>query len=150
MSHIQSQEGNTAIIAVIVVALLAVGAYLLITGTGESQPAQPNEEPPDAPATTGPAATNTEPTGSIPPGEELPIRQTFDNKVVYTTDVGLDTEAFKSDCRERGGEFNECGSVCAPDAEMCIEVCAYTCDEIGTSTAETATTTEPATTTGDN
>jgi hypothetical protein len=58
---------------------------------------------------------------------KVEIMNQYDSKIVYTTDVGTDAEPFAKDCRERGGEFSECGSVCEPGAEMCTQQCAYTC-----------------------
>lgn len=58
---------------------------------------------------------------------DIEMMEQYENKIVYTTDVGQDAEPFVNDCRDRGGEFSECGSVCAPDAEVCTEQCAYTC-----------------------
>ncbi|MEX0672927.1 MAG: hypothetical protein WDZ82_01750 [Candidatus Paceibacterota bacterium] len=60
----------------------------------------------------------------------IPIQDEFSDKVVYTIDLGVDTQPLIEDCSERGGEFSECGSVCEPEAEMCASVCAYTCDGI--------------------
>jgi len=59
------------------------------------------------------------------------IQGEFENKVVYTINAGADRGALELDCKIRGGTFNNCGSVCGPDAESCIAVCAYTCENIG-------------------
>jgi hypothetical protein len=73
---------------------------------------------------------------SLERGEEeggeagVPVQEAFPTKIVYTTEVEADTAALEADCRERGGTFNECGSICAPDAGICAEVCAYTCENI--------------------
>lgn len=69
------------------------------------------------------------------------IENDFGSKVVYITDLGgIDINALRADCRERKGQFNECGSVCATDTEECTQACAYTCENIpvenGTTTAE--------------
>lgn len=58
------------------------------------------------------------------------IENNFGNKVVYTTSAAESPEAYQKDCAERGGTFHECGSPCATDAEICIKVCAYTCENI--------------------
>ena len=58
----------------------------------------------------------------------IPIEQEFSGKIVYTTDMGFDKKALANDCAKRGGQFNECGSVCETKEEMCIDVCAYTCE----------------------
>lgn len=66
----------------------------------------------------------------VAPGEivGVPIENEFDSKTVYTTDMNFDKKILLNDCAMRGGSFNECGSVCEAQAEMCIEVCAYTCE----------------------
>jgi hypothetical protein len=52
---------------------------------------------------------------------DVPVQEAFPTKIVYTTEVEADTAALEADCRERGGTFNECGSICAPDVgeELC-------------------------------
>lgn len=52
----------------------------------------------------------------------------YPQKKVYTTDAGADQAPFIADCESLGGTFNTCGSPCAPDAEFCTAVCAYTCE----------------------
>lgn len=54
----------------------------------------------------------------------------FGSKIVYTTSMSEDIELLKADCASRGGKFKPCGLSCAPDAEICIKVCAYTCEDI--------------------
>ena len=76
------------------------------------------------------------------PGDELPIEERFDSKIVYTTDTSLDSGPFAADCEARGGTFNDCGTICEPDADFCAEVCAYTCDLTGEEVEESATSTE--------
>lgn len=62
-------------------------------------------------------------------GPTVSIVAEFENKVVYGTDQSsLDQAALKKDCDARGGTFNACGSVCGPEAEACIQVCAFTCE----------------------
>jgi len=55
------------------------------------------------------------------------ISNEYPTKIIYTNDLSQ-AEAMKADCLKRSGTFNTCGSPCAPEAEVCIEVCAYTCD----------------------
>lgn len=62
------------------------------------------------------------------PESGIEIQNVYENKIVYTTDMQQDAEKYRADCESRGGEFNSCGSSCPSDAEMCIQVCAYTCD----------------------
>ena len=61
-------------------------------------------------------------------GTRIPFQAEFPTKIVYTTDQSVDVNALRADCRERRGTFNECGTVCAPDAETCAAVCAFTCN----------------------
>src|SRR3990167_9701777 len=58
------------------------------------------------------------------PGTRIPFQAEFPTKIVYATDQSADLNALRADCRERKGTFNECGTVCAPDAETCVAVCA--------------------------
>lgn len=37
-------------------------------------------------------------------------------------------EEYRADCSDRGGEFNECGSACGPEAETCFAVCSMICE----------------------
>ncbi len=60
--------------------------------------------------------------------EEIPIEIEYPNKIVYTTQTNVDPKALKEDCQERQGSFNECGSICRPEAEACLSKCAYTCN----------------------
>ncbi len=57
-----------------------------------------------------------------------PIQSEFFDKIVYTTDMSFSEEPFIKHCSAIGGEFNSCGSTCESDAEICISVCAYTCN----------------------
>lgn len=56
------------------------------------------------------------------------IKASYRNKVVYGSNPDLSVEDLRDDCEARGGSFNECGSACGPEADACIEVCAYTCE----------------------
>lgn len=86
------------------------------------------------------------------------VRDEYATKVVYADRDDLDIAALRADCRERGGTFNECGTPCPPEAEVCAEVCAYTCELAGDGAEETgvrlqspqanATVTSPLTVTG--
>lgn len=58
----------------------------------------------------------------------VPFNAQYPEKKVYTTDLSVDTAPLIEDCDGLGGTFNTCGSPCAPDAEACMAVCAYTCD----------------------
>lgn len=60
--------------------------------------------------------------------EGVLIKEEFENKIIYGFDQTSDVNALRLHCSARGGEFNECGSPCAPDAEACIAVCALTCE----------------------
>ena len=59
---------------------------------------------------------------------DVPTEAVHESKVVYTTDLSVDTEPLRNDCRERGGRFETCGNACAPDAAACASVCALVCD----------------------
>ena len=59
--------------------------------------------------------------------ERAPVQAEFENKIVYDASQLKSVEIARSDCSLRGGEFDECGSPCAPEAEVCIEICALTC-----------------------
>lgn len=59
--------------------------------------------------------------------ENVPIADNSANKIVYTANRSFNEEVLKNDCRERGGEFNSCGSLCEEGGE-CVPVCAYTCE----------------------
>ncbi len=57
------------------------------------------------------------------------VENIFKNKVVYGTGLDdQDPKPYKENCEARGGTFNACGSPCDPEAGICEEVCAYTCD----------------------
>lgn len=71
-------------------------------------------------------------------GRQVPVQAEFDAKIVYTTDQEADVEALRQDCAERGGEFNPCGTICAPEADICASVCAYTCEFDGKNNNGTA------------
>lgn len=58
---------------------------------------------------------------------EVSMEAVYPQKIVYTTKIPAPKEDFIGDCSMRGGVFNSCGNGCAPDAEMCMTVCAYTC-----------------------
>lgn len=60
--------------------------------------------------------------------KEIPIEKQFEDKIVYTTNLDYDKKLLKNDCDNRGGTFNECGSICDSDAAACAQVCAYTCE----------------------
>lgn len=74
---------------------------------------------------------------------KVPVRATYEDKIVYTTDMDSDSEDFKNDCKERGGTFDLCGSICARDAEFCADVCAYVCYLNNTDTKATSTPKSP-------
>lgn len=62
--------------------------------------------------------------------KDIPIQKQFDNKIVYTTSQNVNETALKNHCESLNGTFKTCGSPCAPDADMCMQVCAYTCENI--------------------
>lgn len=58
----------------------------------------------------------------------LSVEREYEGKLVYA-ESGSEAEqaAWRSDCDQRGGTFNECGNACEPGAVVCTQVCAYTC-----------------------
>lgn len=64
------------------------------------------------------------------PRDNISTQAEFDSKIVYTTDTTIPPEQFQLHCKSLGGEFNECGTPCAPDADVCAQVCAFTCENI--------------------
>jgi hypothetical protein len=67
---------------------------------------------------------------NIEPEDNTSFDQNYGSKIVYTTDIEEDADFYQNDCRERGGDFNSCGNTCAPEAEACAEMCAFTCENI--------------------
>ena len=57
---------------------------------------------------------------------DVVVKDEFDGKVVYE-DSSAPLSFFEDDCSLRGGVFDTCGTICAPDAEVCPTVCAYVC-----------------------
>lgn len=62
------------------------------------------------------------------PTDIIKVEKDFGNKIVY--DMNQNKDNLVIDCNARGGTFNECGSVCASDAEICTKQCALTCEDI--------------------
>ena len=48
-------------------------------------------------------------------------------KVVYDATGSENLSAYRADCAQNDGVFEECGNICAPGASACVEVCAVTC-----------------------
>lgn len=103
-------QKNIPLLVLLILALLALTTWLFIY----FWPTPINESELDGnPGQTGPVVS---------------VEAEFSSKIVYTTNTATNTASFIQDCDQRGGTFNDCGSICAPDAEMCAEVCAYTCE----------------------
>lgn len=64
----------------------------------------------------------------VPDDSEIPIENVFEKKVVYGTDATMDQDLLIADCDVRDGVFNTCGSACSSNTDICIEVCAFTCE----------------------
>lgn len=62
----------------------------------------------------------------------VPIVDYFKTKIVYKAVEDLNEQVYRADCNKRGGRFSTCGSPCDVDAEICILVCAITCEGITT------------------
>jgi len=59
------------------------------------------------------------------------VQNDYGSKVVYASaSTDEEKESYRKDCSERGGTFLECGTPCAPDAQFCVQVCAFTCENI--------------------
>lgn len=70
-------------------------------------------------------------TFSNTPGKKPAIPyEEFDTKIVYSSSETYTLDDYKNDCTARSGVFNECGSPCAPDAEACVMMCVFTCENI--------------------
>ena len=107
-----------AVFIIILIAILAAVGYFAFP-FGENEPVGTDSDAPlEEPIGGAPVATESEFVS-----EELGI-----TKVVYGSDATLDSTVLANDCRERGGVFNECGTICEPDAEACAAVCAFTCE----------------------
>ena len=61
---------------------------------------------------------------------EIPLEADFGEKIVYGTDGAMDAAPLRVHCDSLGGSFNECGSPCPPGSATCIQVCAFTCEDI--------------------
>lgn len=62
--------------------------------------------------------------------EEVIIQDNFGQKIVYSMDVDQNEAKYKEHCAQLGGTFSNCGNPCAPNADTCASVCAYTCEDI--------------------
>ena len=60
---------------------------------------------------------------------EIALQARFPGKIVYTVESDQDAASYRGDCEARQGVFKTCGSICAPSAENCAEVCAFTCEK---------------------
>ncbi len=59
---------------------------------------------------------------------DITIQKEFENKLVYEIDDSIPIKNYKNNCSEKWWTFNECWTTCWPDAEVCVQVCAYTCE----------------------
>lgn len=60
--------------------------------------------------------------------KDVPIEARHENRIIYTFETSLPEDPFVRHCTLEGGTFNSCGSPCPPDAELCAQVCVYTCE----------------------
>jgi len=58
------------------------------------------------------------------------VANNYGDKIVYDTANARTPAPFIKDCSARGGVFKECGNPCPSDAEACVAVCVYTCEDI--------------------
>lgn len=63
----------------------------------------------------------------------------FEGKIVYTLNEQGTLADLQQHCATEGGTFNECGSPCEPNAEICVMMCAFTCDDIPAASATETT-----------
>jgi len=57
------------------------------------------------------------------------VERTFDDSIdKFVYDYETPENILQNHCTEIGGIYNSCGSPCAPNAEVCITVCARTCE----------------------
>jgi hypothetical protein len=49
------------------------------------------------------------------------------SKIVYKIDDISTLAVCQRDCDKRNGLFQECGNICEPGAQACVEVCGVTC-----------------------
>lgn len=60
---------------------------------------------------------------------EIPPHGSAQEKIIYGTSAPSEgTGEYERDCTSRGGTFNTCGSPCRGGVDVCIQVCAYTCE----------------------
>jgi hypothetical protein len=64
------------------------------------------------------------------PTENVPIMRDVGTMIVYGTSQNVDVPALRDHCQALDGMFNECGTICAPDAGACPTVCAFTCEKV--------------------
>lgn len=153
------QSANILYGLIVIVVAVVLGGYLLYEDQltelygGEVEPGEEIEEveevdedkeaPADDEAIDDEATDDEEPEEKDEPADDedpsedeepadegIEISEMFPGKIVYTTSTSQDTAKYEADCEERGGTFNECGTVCAPDADFCVMVCAFTCEDI--------------------
>jgi hypothetical protein len=73
--------------------------------------------------------------------DAVTIEEDFVSKLVYTTQTDQNDKKYRAHCAARGGTFEPCGNICAPDAEACADVCAFTCSDIPADSGEADPTT---------
>lgn len=73
---------------------------------------------------------------NVPINSDISIDNEFENKLVYNIDDSIPIEDYQEDCKNRWWTFNQCGSICWPDAEICAQVCWYTCEFLTWSTSQ--------------
>lgn len=107
--------------------ILAVGVSVLVFVVvffGAWQVLKINKTLPEQPPMTYPDKPSSPVMGSPV------VASDFGSKIVYDQTNGTAIEALEKDCAARGGTFNECGSICAPDAQACVMMCGRTCENL--------------------
>jgi hypothetical protein len=106
-------------VSVVVLAVVVIGAWSVMTLNKNMPPAPPEMTVPKYPSA---------------PGVTSIVAADFGTKIVYESLppalTNNDDALLQEDCSARGGVYSDCGTSCAPGAELCAAVCAAVCDAI--------------------
>ncbi|MFA7662733.1 MAG: Gmad2 immunoglobulin-like domain-containing protein [Patescibacteria group bacterium] len=58
----------------------------------------------------------------------IEVKEMISDKVVYQANDQISLDKYQADCQNRGGNFNDCDTSCASDAQTCSMSCVYTCE----------------------
>lgn len=62
--------------------------------------------------------------------EAVPVQDRYGSTIVYGVNPTVPVDRLRADCERRGGTLNTCGSPCPPEADVCAQVCAVTCEGV--------------------